>query len=98
MKAAMRLHRNTGHRLPRAMIKVPRRGGATAVTIAAAKQIKRSSCFENQAPKPRSAAVLEPARDLGQVVGVDAQACRQRRRHQADVTGDRRRGEQAHAR
>ncbi|CAK0799399.1 unnamed protein product, partial [Prorocentrum cordatum] len=51
MKAAMRLHRNTGHRLPRAMIKVPRRGGATAVTIAAAKQIKRSSCFENQASK-----------------------------------------------
>ncbi|CAK0867695.1 unnamed protein product [Prorocentrum cordatum] len=37
----------------------------------AVKQIKCSSCIENQIPSPRPAAVLEPARDLWQVVGTD---------------------------
>ena len=61
MKAAMRLHRNTGHRPPRVMVRILRRRGATAATIAAVKQIKCSACIESQAPKPRPAAVLEPA-------------------------------------
>ena len=67
----MRLHRNTGHRPPRVMIRILRRRGAAAATIAAVKQIKCSSCIESQAPKPRPSAVLEPARDLWRVVGVD---------------------------
>ncbi|CAK0882425.1 unnamed protein product, partial [Prorocentrum cordatum] len=71
MKAARRLHRNTGHRPQRVMIRILRRRGASATTIAAAKQIKCSSCIENQMPRPRPAAVLEPARDLWQVVGID---------------------------
>ncbi|CAK0850111.1 unnamed protein product [Prorocentrum cordatum] len=71
MKAAMRLHRNTGHRPQRVMIRIMRRRGASATTIAAVKQIKCSSCIENQIPRPRPAAVLEPARDLWQVVGID---------------------------
>ena len=35
MKAAMRLHRNTGHRPPRVMVRILRKRGATAATIAA---------------------------------------------------------------
>ena len=43
------------------------------VTIAAVKQIKCNSCMENQAPKPRPAAVLEPARDIWQATGIDVE-------------------------
>eukprot|EP00959_Pyramimonas_sp_CCMP1952_P212560 4447610-Pyramimonas_sp.AAC.1 len=39
MKAAMRLHRNTGHRPQRVRIRILRRRGASATTIAAVKQI-----------------------------------------------------------
>ncbi|CAK0866482.1 unnamed protein product [Prorocentrum cordatum] len=72
MKAATRLHWNTGHRPQRVMIRILRRRGASATTAAAVKQIKCSSCIENQIPRPRPAAVLEPARDLWQVAGIDA--------------------------
>eukprot|EP00959_Pyramimonas_sp_CCMP1952_P079527 1662531-Pyramimonas_sp.AAC.1 len=71
MKAAMRLHRNTRHRPQRVMIRILRRRGASATTVAAVKQIKCSSCIENQIARPRPAAVIEPARDLWQAVGID---------------------------
>ncbi|CAK0828505.1 unnamed protein product, partial [Prorocentrum cordatum] len=71
MRAVMRLHRNTGHRPPRVMIRILRRRGASATTFAAVKQIKCSSCIENQVHRPRPTAVLDPARDLWQVVGID---------------------------
>eukprot|EP00959_Pyramimonas_sp_CCMP1952_P249923 5224606-Pyramimonas_sp.AAC.1 len=71
MKAAMRLHRNTGHRPPRVMIRMLRRCGASATTIAAVKEIKCSSCIESQVPRPRPTAVFEPSRGLWQVVGID---------------------------
>ncbi|CAK0832926.1 unnamed protein product [Prorocentrum cordatum] len=71
MKAAMRLHRNTGHRPPRVLIRMLRRRGASATTIAAVKKIKCSSCIQNQVQRPRPAAVLEPARDPWQAAGID---------------------------
>eukprot|EP00969_Alexandrium_andersonii_P062744 2762861-Alexandrium_andersonii.AAC.1 len=60
----MKLHRTTGHRPPKAMVRTLRRRRATPATLAAVKQLKCDSCHESRLPPPRPASTFEQTLNL----------------------------------
>ena len=67
----LKLHRVSGHRPPRVMLRTLRRRGAPPEITAAVKHLKCDACHENKPPPPRPAASIEQSVIPWETIGID---------------------------
>lgn len=71
LRAAERIHANTGHRPPSELAKIMRQQGAPLNARAAMEHVKCSSCKENARPTARPVVSMEMATVPWHTVGID---------------------------